>query len=173
MDKDMDKDMDKKTLLSFLDNLKRDTGSLVNHFDQQTNILIAINVAILAISLSNIRFGAHDLSFGTLGILSALSIVVGLFAIHPPKKMRGRQGNEDVFYNKRIVREGEIGFAETIKNTLATEDEIVAQYSKYFFNMLKHFYRPKRKLFKLSRGLLMLGIIAGLILYIAESAAVI
>ncbi len=172
--KDQEDQVDKKTLIAFFDSFKRDTSSLVNHFDTQINILIAINMGFIALSLNQLRLDPnHMYSFKTLAGFSILSVIFGLMAIHPPKHMRARRKNEDIFYNKKIIRDGEDTFCTTIQNTLSNNDEILKQYSKYFFNMFKYFYRPKRQLFKLARMFLLFGLSIGLILFLIESLLII
>lgn len=164
MDKEPIDDDVLEATIAFLDSIKNQSTNLIMHFDTQTNILIGIGTAVAAISISNLGNENSFWIFTILGIFSALSVIVGLYAIRPPKTMRKQGQRESLFYNKKIASYSTSKeYAQELKHTLNDRDELINQYSAEVYNVYKYYYRPKRTLFNISRNLLVLGIVLSLI----------
>ncbi len=155
--------------IPFLDSVMRKSTDHVRHFDIQTNILIGISLAILAFSVSQLNGSNIQIPVYILIISTIISIFIGVYAIHPPKYMRKRGQEESIFYNKKVVGFGSSeSFATEIKNVLQNKDEMIKNYSIEIFNLYKYYYQPKRKLFKISRNFLLLGIFLSIVTYLLQ-----
>ncbi len=158
---------DDQALVNFLNSIMGKSINFVTHFDSQVNILVGISTALIALSVTGIN-SSHNLPvFYVLGLFSMLSVLTGLYAIHPPKKMRKQGQGESLFYNRKITKFATPDlYAEKLKEVLADRDMLVNNYSAEIYNLYKYYYRPKRDLFNLSRNLLLCGIVLGFIVYI-------
>jgi hypothetical protein len=155
-----------EALVDFFGGLLDKTYEFVHHFDTQTNILVGISTAVVAIAASGVRSETSPFAFFVLGAFSSVSVILGLYSIHPPKFMRKKQQRESIFYNKNIIHYGSPEqYAAELTRTLKDKHEFVAQNTMEMHNLFKYYYRPKRTLFKLSRNFLMVGIILATVIY--------
>jgi len=141
------------------------TTKLIQHLDTQTNILIGISSAIFVFMTAGLKYGSLNTSLLVLGIFSATAALVGLFAIHPPRFMRKRGQKESVMYNKEIGSfQSHTTYKKKLEKVFGSRDEILNQYSMEIYNLAKYYYQPKRRIFKLSRNILLTGIILSLLI---------
>lgn len=155
---------DLRTEIGFSNGILDKTGKLIQHVDTQTNILIGISSAIFVFVASTMRNGQINLPLVLLGFFSAATCLCGLFAIHPPRFMRKKGQKESLMYTGEISRcKTDLEYCKKIKAVLENRDKVLMQYSKEIYNLSKYYYRPKRKIFKFSRNLLLIGIILSLL----------
>jgi hypothetical protein len=161
-----------EALIDFFNGALENAYSFVHHFDTQTNILVGISTAVVAIAASGVREQHSLFAFLVLGAFSSISVILGLYAIHPPRFMRKKNQRESVFYNKHIIEYGSPEqFADELTRTLKDKHELVAQYTREMHNLFKYYYRPKRTMFKLSRNALMIGIILSTLIYFMQNVS--
>jgi hypothetical protein len=140
--------------------------SMIQHLDTQINILISLSSAVFLFSATQI---GKEMSyfFFILAFFSALAIICGLFAIHPPKNVRKRGQRESLIYNKSIFGHANYQkYLESIKKVVSDPDLILEQYVCEAYNMASYVYQPKRKLFKISRNFFLAGIILSSLFYV-------
>lgn len=165
--KDIKISEDNDALVTFLDGTMERATSLVKHFDTQINILVGISTALIALAVTDIGNGIGTIPFLILSFFSILSVIFGLYAVHPPKFMRKRGQVESLFYNKKIVQlDSPKSYATALTGILENKKDLIENYSTEVYNLYKYHYRPKRKLFKISRDLLVWGITLSSIAYI-------
>lgn len=141
------------------------TTKLIQHLDTQTNILIGISSAIFVFMTAGLKYGSLNTSLLVLGVFSATAALVGLFAIHPPRFMRKKGQKESVMYNKAIGNfQSHTIYKKKLEKIFGSRDEILDQYAMEIYNLAKYYYQPKRKIFKLSRNILLTGIILSLLI---------
>ncbi|OHA62824.1 MAG: hypothetical protein A3E07_01765 [Candidatus Wildermuthbacteria bacterium RIFCSPHIGHO2_12_FULL_45_9] len=151
----------------FLDGLLSRAYDFAQHLDNQTSILVGVSSAIFVFSLSLVVEQQGSFPFLILGIFAGCAALVGLFAVHPPKFMRKRGQEESLMYNKSIA-----GFAssseygEALEKIVDDKRAVIHEYAKEIYNVSKFYYRPKRKLFHLSRNILLIGIIVSLFVFL-------
>jgi hypothetical protein len=151
--------------IDFLDAGMKKATEFVRHFDTQTNTVVGISSAIFIFSATRL-VGASEISyvFLSLATFSGLSALTALYAIHPPKFMRKRGQEESLIYNGSAVRYTTPDeYYDAIISKTQTPDDIVKQMSLEIYNLYRYYYRPKRKLFKISRLLLIVGITLALV----------
>ncbi|MBI4276499.1 hypothetical protein HY629_01525 [Candidatus Uhrbacteria bacterium] len=155
--------------MRFLNGLMEKMSRQIQHLDTQVNILIGLSSAIVVIGVSRVQ---GTLALSPLLILSAcagISALVGLFAIHPPKFMRKRRQPESLFYNKTIMDfPSSTAYAQQLAHIVGDQDAMTKQYATEVYNLARFIYRPKRKLFKLARNILLLGIFLSVVTRIAQ-----
>lgn len=138
----------------------------VKMLDTQINILVGISSAILIFSVSQF-LKTPILIFLILTLFSALSCIAALYAIHPPRFMRKCNQKESLMYHGRILRrENAETYTKELIERMNTPEKVVEQYAREIYNTYQYYYRPKRRLFKWSRNLLMFGVIASLITFV-------
>ena len=145
-------------LNAFLDKSTR----IVQHLDAQINILIGISSAIFLFSASKFLQPNQEISllFLIITLAAGLSAFVALFAIHPPRFMRKRGQKESLLYNKNISGLNSFKeYAQALKELTTDKDAMIEQYSIEIYNLAKYYYGPKRRLFHLSRNILIIGIV--------------
>jgi len=151
--------------IAFLDSVMDKATRIILHFDNQSNILIGISVAISAFAISNI--GTDKISFMTLAVFSIIATVVALYAVHPPRFMRKKGQEESLLYNRKIISyEYFSDYTKEILSIVDDRDAIITEYTKEIYNIYKYHYKPKRFLFKVSRNFLVAGILLFFILFI-------
>lgn len=152
--------------VSFLGNILDKTSSFIQHMDTQINIIIGISSAIFLYSSSQTILANHLVS-PILSIFSAASIIIGLFAIHPPRFMRKKGQKESLIYNKKISDySSSTEYSAKLSEVLGDIDKIREHYAREIYNMSSYYYRPKRKLYRWSRDVLLWGIILAAAAYI-------
>jgi len=163
---DKDRRIDNDSALKFMINILDKSTAFTQHIDNQINILLGISMAIFVFSTSRIE-GENSIIFLILGIFSAISALIGLIAIHPPKTMRKRGQRESIIYNKKINSyPSPAEYQKRLLETMENFDKVAEQYSIEIYNMYNYYYRPKRNLYKWSRSILFAGIIASVLLFI-------
>ncbi len=97
--------------------------------------------------------------------MAGISALVALFAVHPPRFMRKRGQKESLLYNKNISSFSSFKeYAQEIKKVTTDKDAMIEQYAIEIYNLARYYYNPKRKLFHLSRNILIIGFILFMIL---------
>jgi hypothetical protein len=155
-------------MVRFLNAVVDKTNTLIHQVDTQSNILISIGTAVFLFSANRYATDKY-LYLLALSFFSSLSMVVGLFAVHPPRFMRKKSQKESMMYSKTITSYGNpSNYSKELSDIIGNRDKMIEQYSTELFNLCTYYYRPKRDLFKLSRNLLLTGIILGLLLFLAD-----
>lgn len=153
----------------FLEELVEKSYQFVLHLDTQTNILVGVSSAIFLFSISRFLEVTQDLTFLILAVFSAISALVGLFAIHPPRFMRKRGQEESLMYHKHIVGfRSPKEYAQKLLKVIGDKKLVTEEFATEIYNVSKYYYRPKRKLFHLARNLLLLGILASAAAFVAQ-----
>ena len=165
IDKEIPSGKEIENNISFLDSAIDKATSIILHFDNQSNILIGISVAISAFAVTHID--EQKLAFSVLALFSSVATVFGLYAIHPPRYLRKKGQDESLLYNKKIIsfKKSE-DYTQSILEIIDSKDKLIEQYTKEIYNIYKYHYRPKRELFKWARNILVSGIVISVILYI-------
>lgn len=142
--------------------------TVVQHLDSQTNILIGISSAIFALSVGQlVTYGENREALALLAIFSALSTLIGLYAIHPPKHLRKKGQVESLLYQKNISSfPNAQKFQAALEPMIGDIPMITEEYAKEIYNMAKFYYRPKRQLFKASRNTFLIGIFLSLLVFV-------
>ncbi|PIW75312.1 MAG: hypothetical protein CO002_02805 [Candidatus Portnoybacteria bacterium CG_4_8_14_3_um_filter_44_10] len=154
------------TAVRFLINIEDKTRAMVQHLDTQTNILIGFSSALFLFSAGMIVGNKPVATFYALAFFSAMAVIVGLFAIHPPRFMRKRGQNESIMYNKKIAGFSSCDeYKNELTNIIGNHEAVVEQYAREIYNLAAFYYRPKRKLFKTTRSILLAGVIISALLF--------
>lgn len=156
--------------IELLNNLTNKLTVLAQHLDIKINILIGLSTASFVFFVShlqNIFNSPENIPFLIGTIFSAISSLTALFAIHPPLFMRKEGQYESIFYNNKIASySNALELEKDINIVIKSQKNIVHEYSIEAYNLAKYYYKPKRKLFYLSRTLFMLGIVISLFSFI-------
>lgn len=151
--------------LVFLNGVLGKATDVILHFDIQTNILIGISTAISAFAVTNIK--NDGAVFSVLAVFSIISVVFGLYAVHPPKFLRKKGQRESLLYNKKISKfKNSTEYAKELKKIIDDKNSLIDEYSNEIYNIYKYHYRPKRSLFKISRNFLIIGILVSILVAI-------
>lgn len=142
-------------------------SEITKHLDNQINIGIGISTAVFAFATSVLEKSDYSPALFVMMIFSAVSALAGLLAVHPPAFMRKRDQEESLMYRKKIesFKTAE-DYRKAITAASASKEAIWGQYAKEIYNVCKYYYRPKRKLFHLSRQLLFWGIALSLFVFL-------
>lgn len=141
----------------------------VRHFDLQTNIIVGISSAICLFSLSSIADSSLKAPLFILGIFSALSTLVGLYSIHPPRLMRKLGQEESLLYNRHATSFATPEeYAAAILAKTNTSNNAARELALEIYNLYKYYYRPKRRLFYIARHLLIVGVALSLLALFAS-----
>lgn len=155
--------------IHFLRSILDKATSFSEHLDTQLNILIGVSVAIFAFTATKFGINREASLFDVIGFFSAASATVALLAVHPPKFMRKRGQAESLMYNKRIIEfESPLDYQSALIEVMRNNEHIIQQYASETYNLYKYYYRPKRRLYKIARNLLMLGVILSLLIAITN-----
>lgn len=153
----------------FLEELIEKSYQFPLHLDTQTNILVGVSSAIFLFSISSFLEITKDAAFLVLAVFSALSALVGLFAIHPPRFMRKRGQTESLMHHKHIVSfRSPKEYSQKLLQIIGDKRRVTEEFATEIYNVSKYYYRPKRKLFHLARNLLFLGILASAAAFVAQ-----
>jgi Family of unknown function (DUF5706) len=138
-------------------------NDITQHLDHQSNILIGLGSGVFVFAAAGYEKDSANIALLVMAIFSALSALVGLIAIHPLKSMRKRGQEESMLYNKKIAGySSAAAYEKDLAKITADPKKIQSEYSKEIYNLCKYYYRPKRKLFHVSRNLFFTGIILSL-----------
>ncbi len=168
---DYDPKKDVGAAIRLLANILDKTNRTVQHLDTQANILIGVSAGLFALSIGKSVSATSQVpvAFIILAIMSAVTAVIALFAVHPPRFMRKRGQKESLFYQKYIEN---MGSAEKYEAALTERvghiDAITKEYALEIYNMATYLYRPKRKLFNRARAIFLLGIICSFIVWLVR-----
>lgn len=149
-------DIDVNTTEFLNANLEKSTV-LSTRIDDQINILLGLSTAVFIFATSHID--GNEYWTAALAFFSGISMIVGLFAIHPPRVFSQVGQDESILYNKNIVHKFKDARAYSKALMKITNDKklVVDQYATEIFNVYKYYYLPKRELFKFARFLLVTG----------------
>lgn len=166
--KDLDERKADEADLAFLNEITGKIGTMTEHIDNQVNILIGISSAIFLFSVNGyISYSRYPILI--LAIFAAASTCVGLVAIHPFRFMRKRGSVESIMYGKKVTGCKDASeYEEILQETMDSRDKIIHEYSIEIYNRHKYYYQPKRRLYTLTRNVLMLGIILSIVTFVAE-----
>lgn len=166
---DTDDVVDPGAAIRFLNYIANKVTTLIAAIDTQVNILVGTSAAIFVFATS--RVAGENTSFSSLilSIFAGLATIICLLAVHPPRIFRGRQGAEGLMNIHGIEKYAdEAAYAKELKKVVEDKDKIVDQYSFEIYKRAKYYYRPKRRLYRLARNILLLGIIFGLLGYLID-----
>jgi len=162
---------DLSALIRPLGDILAKTLSQTQHIDAQINILIGINSAIFIYSTSKLDTNSAAI-FSVLGIASVMSLIVGLLAVHPPGFLRSRS-KQNIDQAENLFKHSTIfGFStpsqygEALTKTFQDPEKIIQAYAGQIYSISKYYYRPKREMFKLSRNIMLWGMIISAILFL-------
>ena len=159
------KPVNSETTFFFLSSILQKTENFARHMDNQTSILVGLSSALFVLSVSQIKIenGVFLLPLLIFALFTLSSAIVAIFALIPPKFMRKRDQKESLLYNKKIAGfDSASQYFKELKKVAGDLDKITEQYSVEIYNICRYYYRPKRRLFKISRQLLCLGIFLSL-----------
>jgi len=157
-----------ETTFFFLSSILQKSENFVRHMDNQTSILVGLSAGLFILSISqiepeNINFSFSFIPLLTLALFSLSSALVAIFALIPPRFMRKKGQKESLLYNKEIVSLSSADqYAKELRKISGDFDNIIDQYALEIYNICRYYYRPKRRLFKISRQLLCIGIFISL-----------
>jgi hypothetical protein len=153
-----------ETTYFFLSGVLQKAENFARHMDNQTSILVGLSSGLFILSVSQIK--AENMAFFVpllfLAIFSLFAALVAMFALIPPKFMRKRGQKESLLYNKKIAGCFSEQYRKELKDVSLDLNKIIDEYSLEIYNICRYYYRPKRRLFKLSRILLCSGIFISL-----------
>ena len=138
---------------------------MVQALDTQINIIIGIASAAFAFTSAQYLIN-HSIGYLVMTLFSAFSAIAGLIAIHPPKFLRGSQDGKkksDLFATSIAEYPTSTEYAEELLRIVKSKRAIVEGCAVDVYNISKYYYLPKRRLFRLSRNLFLVGIVVGLI----------
>ena len=152
----------------FLNSILEKSTVLSSRIDDQLNILLGLGTAVFIFSASRIE-SAGDYWWMALTFFSGLSLVIGLFAVHPPRLITKVGQSESLMYNKHIAKKFKNSeeYAAKLLEIIDRKEAIVQQYATEVYNVYKYYYGPKRQLFKFSRLILATGIVTAFLLFVA------
>jgi len=154
-----------ETTFFFLSSVLQKSENFARHMDNQTSILVALSSGLFILSVSQIKPESinFSLSLLILALFALSSALVAIFALIPPRFMRKKGQKESLLYNKEIVSLSSADqYAKELKEIASNLDNIIDQYALEIYNICRYYYRPKRRLFKISRELLCSGIFVSL-----------
>lgn len=147
--------------IRFLTSILNKITGITNNLDSQINILLGIASAMFLYSTSKLT-GDHKEVFFVLNIFSAISVLVGLFTVHPPRYFRIKNKDKTIANltnNQKIISFGSAAaYADELEKVLGDKRKITEQYAVAIFDLCIGYYRPKRNMFKLASKLLIAGI---------------
>lgn len=140
-----------------------------HQMDQQINILIGVNTAIFLYAAGQLLV-RQSLAFLILALSSAISILIGLLGVHPPRRWRKQGQQESLLYASRIFNaKNSLQYAKELTAVTKRLDSIEQQYAIETYNINRFYYRPKKELFHLARQILIIGVVASTLVVIAET----
>lgn len=152
----------------FIETVLEKMNDITQHLDHQANILIGVSSGIFVFSASGYERD-HSLSLLIMTIFAGVAAIVGLLAIHPPRPLRKRGQTESLLYNKKIASySSAAAYAKDLKKSADSPDNAFEQYTIEIYNLCKYYYRPKRKLFHIARGVFFTGIVLSLTVFLLQ-----
>lgn len=162
-----DREFEDEAVVSFLIGAIDKANSMVQHIDDQTNILTGVGTAIFVFAAARYDSAGNKLVFLLLGTFAALSAITSLFALHPPRFMRKKGQAESLIFPSNIARMSSVdSYVIAIAETVRSQAKVVEECSTELYNISRYYYLPKRKLYRIARNLLMFGIIIALVTFV-------
>lgn len=153
----------------FLGSVLAKTDGFVRHLDSQSNMLLGISSAVFVFSASQIKNNDLWVFFLIVCLFSFVSSIISLLAIHPPKYMRKRDQAESLMYNKKIASFDSPGdYSLALSEILGDQEKITGEVGTEIYNLCKYYYRPKRKMFNLSRNVFFFGLFVAILAFFAN-----
>ncbi|HKC04251.1 MAG TPA: hypothetical protein VKC54_00025 [Patescibacteria group bacterium] len=141
------------------------------HIDIQINNIVILASALFAFSATGYLSGSPGIHLYLLilALFSSLSAVVGLIALNPPSFFDKRGQKDSKLYTHGIsTYKSSEEYYLAIKIMLADRKKTVEQYALEIYNLSKFLYLPKRKLFNLSRNILIFGFLLSLVFFVFQ-----
>jgi len=153
-------------VIIFLDGILEKIRNYAQHMDNQIQILVGISSAIFVFSATQFS-EKGELFLLVLALFSICSVIIALFAIHPPRFMSKQGQQESLMYNKKIISFFSAkDYEKEILRVIKDPREIFQQYATEIYNLSRYYYRPKRTLFHVARLILLLGFIFSFLSFI-------
>lgn len=158
--------MDDRALVNILTSIMEKATGFVRQFDTQTNVIVGFSTGVFIFAVSMVQNKVFVEPLVILAFFSILSALVGLYAIHPPRFMRKKKQKESLMYNRKVASfSSHLEYSEELIKMLGNREKVIEEYALEIYNLYKYYYRPKRKLFNISRNLLIAGFSLSLIIY--------
>jgi hypothetical protein len=141
----------------------------VRHLDHQINIVIGISTATFLLAVSMFEKENESMPLFFIMIFAGASALVGLLAVHPPRYMRKSGQPESLLYRKKIENfASPKEYEKAVATVMASPEKVRENYAIEVYNLCRYYYRPKRRLFHISRKLLFVGIALSLVTFIVQ-----
>jgi len=166
------KTVSQETAIFFLSGALQKAENFARHMDNQISILVGLSSGLFILSVSQIKPENNDIFFPLLLFVpfSLTSALLAIFALIPPRFMRKKGQKESLFYNKEIISlDSAKQYAKELKEVVGDFDKILDQYALEIYNICRYYYRPKRRLFKISRQILCVGVFLSLLALLCHS----
>ena len=144
------------------------------HIDIQINNLVILSSALFAFSAQgflsvNGGNASSHLYLLVLALFSSVAAIAGLMALNPPGFMDKRGQKDSKLYvhgifNHKTPEE----YHMAVREMIGSKEKTVEQYALEIYNLSKFSYMPKRRLFNLSKDLLISGFAIGVILFLIQ-----
>jgi len=135
--------------------------------DTQANIIIGLSLAIFVFATSSFQSGNVQPYSFVLAMFAGVSALVGLLVMHPPKFMRRPSKDQSLMFIKHIADSKDAeSYARSLKKVISSREETIRQYGLEIYNMSTRYYQPKKKLFNLSKSILLTGIAVSLTIFL-------
>lgn len=141
------------------------------HIDIQINNLVILGSALFAFSATGFFSTNSTVHFYllVLALFSSLSAVIGLIALNPPSFLDKRGQKDSVLYTHGISNyKTPEEYYGAIKTMIENKNKTTEQYALEIYNLSKFSYLPKRKLFNLSKNLLIIGFLLSIALFVFQ-----
>ncbi|PIP28207.1 MAG: hypothetical protein COX29_02445 [Candidatus Moranbacteria bacterium CG23_combo_of_CG06-09_8_20_14_all_35_22] len=161
---------DLQAVVAFLDGLSNKIIERTRNVDSQCNVIIGLSTGIFILAINEVMNSDHlHITLSLIAFFSALSAIISLLAIRPPSFMVKKGQEESLLYSKKIADfESAREYSIELKKILKKDQDIFQHFSIEIYNLSKYYYRPKRKLFEISRNIFLFGVIFSLIILFLE-----
>jgi Family of unknown function (DUF5706) len=162
---------DLQAVVAFLDGLSNKIIERTRNVDTQSNVLIGLGTGIFILAINEMLVANHfHITLTLVALFSASSAIIALCAIRPPAIMVSKGQEESLLYSKKIADFSSAkNYSIELKKILGSDEKIFHQYAIEIYNLSKYYYRPKRRLFAISRNIFLLGVFSSLILLFLEA----
>ncbi|MFA6159494.1 MAG: Pycsar system effector family protein [Parcubacteria group bacterium] len=162
---------DLDAVVAFLDGLSHRIIERTRNIDAQSNVLIGLSTGIFILAINEImNVERFHITLSLVAVFSALSSMVALLAIRPPNWMVKKGQEQSLLFTQTIADfDSAKKYSIELKKILNCDEEIFHQYAIEIYNLSKYYYRPKRKLFAISRNIFLFGVISSLVLLFLEA----
>jgi hypothetical protein len=161
---------DLQAVVAFLDGLSNKIIERTRNIDSQSNVLIGLSTGIFLLAINELMNSERlHMTLSLVAFFSALSAIVALLAIRPPAWMVLKGQKQSLLYTQKIANFSSAKkYASELKKILRCDVDIFEQYATEIYNLSKYYYRPKRKLFAISRNIFLFGVISSLVILFFE-----